>query len=140
MAVIKVKAAGKYAQGLQALPWRDGVLVDNGKKFLIVGFPVIFFGSDYRNALALGSVVTSKGVVEEKSWFAEGVVGHGNSGSPAVILRENGTPLVVGMVSGIRGINEFSVTKPKLSPIIQQMDSSPADYPSFITQQESPVL
>lgn len=140
MAVIKVKADEAYAQGLQALNWQDDVLLDKGQRFLIVGFPVTFFGTDYRKALALGSVVTSKGVVEEKSWLAEGVVGHGNSGSPAVVLRENGTPLVVGMVSGIRGTNEFSVTKLKLSPIIQQMDSSPADYPSFITQQESKHL
>ncbi len=94
-------------QPTEVIPWQDNVLLEKGEKVLIVGFPVDFKvkSSDYQY-FTMGSVLAVAEDADQKTgtWYAEGLVNGGNSGSP-VILNKDGKATVVGIVFGRNDMN-----------------------------------
>jgi hypothetical protein len=103
LVVFKCEADADQAENIVPLAVRDYALteVTDGKKLLVVGFPIEFKNVHGINLLTSAQIVTVRGEAgSDGEWSAEGVADIGNSGSPAVEPDENGNPLVVAIVAG----------------------------------------
>src|SRR3989338_4386431 len=102
IAVLKLQGDYHTTNPVEAIQWKDNVLLQKGDYDLIVGFPKEFRRENIElDHNTLGSVITIENAFSHTDgWYARGLFNIGSSGSP-VIVNKNGHLVTIGMLSGV---------------------------------------